>query len=1049
MLDPSLLQDFIAETNEHLEEMEDNLLQLEKSPDNPELINSIFRSVHTIKGSAEYLGMEKISSLTHNLESLLDRIRNGNQDINRKIIDVVISSGDVISRLVEDLIQEGKEQTPIDGPLGQIVRILEQDGSSEPDPEESVAAELTLPIEDEAYDEELFSIFVQNLREGLTEFKKAFSKVNTGSDLPEVLNKCLEMIVNLASSANYMGYDQLSSLYGDLKADVEAFHEDAMEPGESPLIDQTITAVEKHISGICSLFNIQEADLDVSTALSEQSVLTEEVTPQSLLDDDRETPDFNLDGPVLEEENVTDSTETGSPDPDLAEEADALSEKHDHTVFYKEDYDAELFDIFTQQLREDFEWFISDADTVDASADHRKTIDAWKDKLASLRSSSNYMGYGRLSRIYENWEKQLDAVIENASSGNDSDWQKQLRSSAAETMKKIAAFFPQVDYLKDVVVEMNTSALVDENDLVNAESLDESASAFSLPSDLNDALNDKISGMTMHADTPHEIVSNYLFTDVAVPASFDPLFDGEIEDPSADRTDESTIRESKITPTSADSLLEERQSSDGGMDAFADILQNDATMPDEAGIVANTELDKESINPEDASAEAAIDTGKDDKKAEESASNFSSRIRSQSIRVDSNKIDALMNQVGELVVSRAWFSQLHHEMRELKQKLLQEENIDKRLAKQINQMTFRLYEATGSLGRAANELQEGVMRIRMLPVARLFNRYPRLIHDLVKDIDKQVDLEIRGEDTELDKMVIEKISDPMIHIIRNAIDHGIENRSERLINGKPETAKLIIEAYHESNHVVIEVTDDGSGIDPEKVKAKALEKNFMEAIELDRLTDREAIALITKPGFSTATEITHTSGRGVGMDVVKKNIEKLNGTVEIDSTTGKETRIRIKIPLTLAIIPALLVRVEPELFTIPLSTVEETIKVDVKDIESIEGNEVIYLRNQTIPLIRLNKVFNMPTTNGGDQKIFIVIVSNGMNQMGLVVDSLLGQEEVVIKPLEDYLQESSGFSGATILGDGRISLILDIYDLLNISIAKMEHSRRMNTAVTA
>jgi two-component system chemotaxis sensor kinase CheA len=367
--------------------------------------------------------------------------------------------------------------------------------------------------------------------------------------------------------------------------------------------------------------------------------------------------------------------------------------------------------------------------------------------------------------------------------------------------------------------------------------------------------------------------------------------------------------------------------------------------------------------------------------------------------------------------------------------------------KQVKGLTFRLSEATVALGRVANELQEGVMKVRMLPIAQLFNRYPRLVFDLVRDGRKKVHLDIKGEETELDKMVIEAISDPLIHIIRNAVDHGIETAAERKKRGKPESGTICLEAYHEGNHVVIEITDDGQGLDIDRIKAKAIAGEFASADELERMSRKELTSLIMQPGFSTAAAVTHTSGRGVGMDVVKKNIEKLNGTIEIDSKLGIETRFRIKIPLTLAIIPALLVQVRGELFTIPLSTVEETIRISPEDLSTIEGVEVMQLRESTLPLVRLADLFNMPTDPAGDGRAFVVVVSTGMKRVGLVVDVLLGQEEVVIKPLEDYLQEKSGFSGATILGDGRISLILDIYELVNLSIDRQAQRRHVGSPV--
>ncbi|MDI6798137.1 MAG: chemotaxis protein CheW, partial [Desulfatibacillaceae bacterium] len=416
------------------------------------------------------------------------------------------------------------------------------------------------------------------------------------------------------------------------------------------------------------------------------------------------------------------------------------------------------------------------------------------------------------------------------------------------------------------------------------------------------------------------------------------------------------------------------------------------------------------------------------------------RVVKQSLRVDSAKIDILMNQVGELVVSRASYGQLFNDMRLFQQELASTD-LDPRMLKIARDLTFRISEATTALGRVANELQEGVMKVRMLPIAQLFNRYPRLVRDLAQGTGKLVHLEIRGEETELDKMVIEEIADPLIHIIRNAVDHGLETAAQRKAAGKHPEGTLRLESYHESNHVVVEIIDDGKGIDVAKVGRLAIEKGLLTSEELERMRPKEILSIIMMPGFSTSERVTTTSGRGVGMDVVKKNIEKLNGTVEVDSKLGAGTRVRIKIPLTLAIIQALLVRVGASVYTIPLAVVEKTLRVMEKDITTIEGVEVIQLREGVLSLLRLTSEFKARSSSQDPDRVYVVVVNTGMRQVGLVVDSLIGQEEVVIKPLVDYLQEASGFSGATILGDGRVSLILDAYELVNLCMQRQTTRR--------
>ncbi|NNK02340.1 MAG: chemotaxis protein CheA [Desulfatitalea sp.] len=410
------------------------------------------------------------------------------------------------------------------------------------------------------------------------------------------------------------------------------------------------------------------------------------------------------------------------------------------------------------------------------------------------------------------------------------------------------------------------------------------------------------------------------------------------------------------------------------------------------------------------------------------------RLIKQSIRVEAGKIDMLMNKVGELVVMRAGFSQMLEEMRELQLMLKQRQRLDIKEMQPVKKLTHRLNEATVSLSRVAAELQENVMKMRMLPITHLFSRYPRVVHELVRNISKQVTLETHGEKTELDRMVIEQISDPLVHIIRNAVDHGIEEIEERRRNGKPESGTVHLDAYHEGNSVVIEISDDGRGIDPEMIKAKAIQDGFVQPEELSAMSTEEILEIIMRPGFSTSEEVTHTSGRGVGMDVVKDNIERLNGTIKIESTPGIRTMIRIRIPLTLAIIQALMVRVSGVQFSIPLSAVDETIRIGTADVFTLEDMEVYDLRETNLPLIRLARIFKIADTQTDAKEHFIVVVRTGNRQVGLIVDQLQGKEDVVIKPLEDYLQEKSGFCGATILGDGSISLILDVAEVFHMSM---------------
>ncbi len=348
-----------------------------------------------------------------------------------------------------------------------------------------------------------------------------------------------------------------------------------------------------------------------------------------------------------------------------------------------------------------------------------------------------------------------------------------------------------------------------------------------------------------------------------------------------------------------------------------------------------------------------------------------------------------------------------------------------------------------NLGRITGELQEGVMRIRMVPISQIFSRFPRLVRDLSKSLNKKINLLIEGEDTELDKSVIEDLLDPIMHSVRNSIDHGIEKPELRLEAGKSETGEVLLKAGNEGNMIIIEIADDGKGIDVESVRARAVERGLIHPNKF--LTDIEAYNLIFEPGFSTSQTISNISGRGVGLDVVRRQIEKLNGTVSVSSEPGKGTKFTIKLPLTLAIIQGLLVRVGKEVYSIPITSVIESHRIKPTDIKMIDNYEVFNIRNDVISLLRLNRLFGIKTAEHSEFH-FVVIVGTAEKKVGLMVDSLIGEEDVVIKPLRDQFTNSPGIAGASILGDGSVSLIIDVSQLLDLGLRKELEERRRREA---
>ena len=388
------------------------------------------------------------------------------------------------------------------------------------------------------------------------------------------------------------------------------------------------------------------------------------------------------------------------------------------------------------------------------------------------------------------------------------------------------------------------------------------------------------------------------------------------------------------------------------------------------------------------------------------------------IRVDVARLDSLMNLVGELVLGRNRLTQISYQMNQ------DHEGVP---------LTKDLTETSSQIDFITTELQMAVMKTRMVPIAKVFNKLPRLVRDLVKESGKDIELVVVGEETELDKTIIEELNDPLIHLVRNACDHGIDPQADRRAAGKPAQGTVTVCAAHEGNHIVISVSDDGRGMDPERLKAKAIEKGMITEAQARELSRSDAFNLIFAPGFSTAAKVTNVSGRGVGMDVVRTNITKLKGIIEIESELGKGSKFIVKLPLTLAIIQALLVEVAKEVFSVPLESVLEVVRIQPKDINTIGGREVVRLRNSVLPLARLDRV--MGTSDNADdldEWMYIVVVGLAQQRLGIVVDSMLGQKEVVIKSLGGYLGTVPGIAGSTILGDGRVIMIIDVGELMKL-----------------
>jgi two-component system chemotaxis sensor kinase CheA len=1115
-IDLSLLPDFIVEAEEHLEEMEALLLKLVQQPDDLEVFNDIFRPIHTIKGGAQYIGLEKISRLSHRLEDLLDLLREGAMSSSSEMVETLISGADRIALLVKELETTQREDTNVDDLVARLDQWIDGDSAPTEISREAISevvAEVSHDTVSSPYaaeeDRELYVIFESHLQEQYGELAELLEQLAAGGEAAILLQQSLNILEQMRSSANYMDYLDLVQRYQIWMSDIESALQQS-NLGESLQLDvllrnmrelselfpvlktviipesaelttptrnienQESVDVTDAVARAFAAFSGEDDSANTSAAVeSAESGIDFSLLPDFIVEteehleemeglllqlmqepDDRDILNdifrsiHSIKGSaqylglirisrlshVLEDlldllregklesnfdivemliaardrilhlnEELKQQRQEQSEVEDLVEGLQQLmpssvqapavvesppvtmSTSHPSLSPYQDDEDQELFDIFVGHLREQYDEIALLLQSIAGGADTLEILDLCATVVEKMASSANYMDYVDLGQRYKIWLNEIARAREELLGGTETSI-----AFMQQNLHELAALFPS---LRAGQLMLNSPDEPVIKVVVNKP----------VVGGLEDTLAKKETAERAAAVQSRALFDEQLFSSLA--GALDRSLPGSSND------EYETLNQ-----------------------IFDELVSGESEIQEKAVEVSSQPAQKAMAKAKPSSVMSEA-TKKD---------TADSKIK-KSVRVDAEKIDTLMNQVGELVVDRSYFFQLMSEMRNLQRHLKDTLGLEQREVKMLRTFTYRLGEAIASLGRTSNELQEGVMKMRMLPISQIFNRYPRLVHDLTRSSSKKVNLVVKGEDTELDRMIVEELSDPLIHIIRNAVDHGIESEAERRESGKNDEGTLVLEAYQESNHIVIEVTDDGKGIDPNKVRKKAIEKGLYTAEEIERFSNDDVIALILTAGFSTADKITGTSGRGVGMDVVKKNIEKLNGTLEIDSRVGMGTQMRLKIPLTLAIIHALMVRVSGDLFTIPLANVDETVRIFKKDTSTVEGVEVIQLRGETLPIFRLSTVFGQSRAVQSE-KSFVVIVSVGGQRTGFVVDELLGQEEVVIKPLADYVQDKSGFSGATIIGDGRISLIIDVYEMVRMTAHKQAIRQKEQTA---
>lgn len=1177
MIDTEILEDYSSEARELLDEMDHSLMRLEKEGPVPELLNNVFRAVHCIKGSAQYIGLESSSTLTHGVENLLDRLREGMLTLDPTTMEFLFRAKDLIATLIEEVAQHRAEKSDISAMMEQLEKILvrsptaaapasvvtpvtpEAPETEEPqgvEPEETLQTSpegeagdtetigmVEADLEDAEVEEEFLQSESYDSAEDLSEYEESLKKevsaldedlldaddealyepmsyvvreydeeepqqepvtesFFSASDMQEVPTELhesgetaategeaiepLEEPVAPASAETAEGEASLGLVEGTLphlltiSLYLDDFQDGFFHPSEIiPSLLETVAVVRDSYADEGVAGGVQILDT-IKTRLiafdpDAESFSSEQIQElRGLLANLRQYYPAELfpwaeDGFVPTEATGTPTEETfPEPAPSVEEEVapptmfaadaefqDHVPEEEQEQAPLVEQHETEvvvappspepvprtngqrsmLADVDDELLRQ----FANEFETMFTAADQLREQTAPVAKVAPSPHLSDlaegldisaeesdreiieiFLAYGL--EITEKLQPLVSKLMQEGPAENDLD-------SCAEYINSIRSSATYMDYQKlasflDDWYE--TTRALEEREAISVQDLlfmDENLERF------QHFLRDLQRALTAEA-APAQVAPPPA-TPVFKPAPEQPVRQAVVPEEAPAPIKEA--RTPPVPPKPEPEVPRQVESVPQPVPAVATVQQEPVPVPVEAP--------KPSIIPPAPEPEALPELVRPAADAPSYADAYAAREMQEgavvkTMRVDSAKVDTLLNQVGELVVNRSYVEQLALQLRLFHRSLTSVDRVTKKEVQSIKDLALKVGEASVALGRVATDIQEGVMKLRMLPVGQLFNRMPRLIRDLSRRVGKVVNLEVHGADTEVDKRVIEQIYNPLVHLIRNAVDHGIEDKEIRKKLGKSEEGLIVLRAYSQGNQVSIDVEDDGGGINKSAVLEKAVQHRLIDAADVGAASQQDVFNFLFFPGFSTSRAVTRTSGRGVGMDVVKKDVEKINGHVDIESWENEGTRISIKIPLTLAIIQTLLIRSFRHVFAIPLTSVREIIQVSPHEITTIEGFEVIKFREETIPVLRISEVFNLEHADNLREPRFLVLASAGPRTVGFLVEELIGEQDVVIKPLADHVFKNRGLAGSTILGDGTIALVLDVMELIDDIIAQ-------------
>jgi len=917
MLDQEVVADFIAEAREHLETIEPSLLELEKNPGKLDILNDIFRPMHSLKGASGFLNLTKINHLAHKSENVLDALRKGSLSNDADIMDVILSATDILRQMLDNLENHGDEgQVDVEPLVEQLDKYMQQEreagqassGHTESGPGDGAGMEgqeqsAGLADQPESYDLKVSS--PEHLSDFLEEAREIVSNLNScllelergGSDTQGLVQDAFRYFHNLKGNSGLIGHAELNAVTHEAESILNSFRSAEIIP-DAPTVDGLLKAVD-----------VLET---LISAIDQDRGSVRPVDIQEILDRLQQI-----------------SSQTGGSSGSLAAggEAGAVVEAQSSGgpgASADQSFDPEDVQVFVQTVEQQLETIGTAMDSLARDDSETESIDALHRSLVGLQNACAYMEFEDLKVYAERTANLVD----------------QARKAGQGFAMVLPIMEQEVDILKDMLASVLDGLKVP-------------------PGGAGDA----------------------------------PEAESR---PPADAGD------------------------DGRGDAQGELEASGAEAPGGLkGPVAAEAAEPVCGDDRSGSKTAAAEATQDaDPGAPPSSGGQAKAKTASTIRVDHEKLDHLMNLIGELIINRNRFALITKELEE---------------GRETGEVVQHLAESTDAMARISNDLQDTIMQVRMVPVRSVFSRFPRLVRDLSRKSGKEVELITEGEETELDKSVVEAIGDPLVHLIRNAVDHGLESAEEREAAGKRHKGRIWLRASHEGNSVVIQVEDDGKGINPERIRDKAVEKGIISREEADKLEDRESVELIFAPGFSTAQDVTDVSGRGVGMDVVKNNIKSLNGNVTVQSELGKGSTFILSLPLTLAIIEALLVTIGEQTFAIPLDAVSEVTKISAEQITEINHRKAITLRGQVLGVVELAEVLGLP--NGGSESdvLPLVIIAVNNKRLGLVVDTLLHRQEIVIKSLGEFLGELRGLSGATIMGDGSVITILDPNEIFSMT----------------